>query len=80
VGVPPREEEHSKEVVKSFIEVVSSGSLFSFRPIIWYLFPHLTYPGTLPWVCTHPSAKIDLEVKAFGRIKTHYGLALSLDF
>ena len=28
----------------------------------------------------HPSAKIDLESKASGRSKTHYGLALSPDF
>ena len=80
MDVPPHEEEHSKEVVKSFIEVISSGSLSSFRPITWYLFLHLTYPGTLPWVCTHPSAKMDLKVKASGKNKTHYGLTLSLDF
>ena len=29
---------------------------------------------------THPSAKMDLEVKASGRSKTHYGLELSPDF
>ena len=52
----------------------------SFSPIIWFLFPYLTYPGALPWVHTHPSAKMDLRVKASGRIKTHYGLALSLEF
>ena len=40
----------------------------------------------LPWVpplgcrLTHPTAKIDFEVKASGRSKTHYGLALSLEF
>ena len=40
----------------------------------------------LPWVpslgcrLTHPVAKIDFEVKASGRSKTHYGLALSLEF
>ena len=43
-------------------------------------FPHLTYPGTYPWVHTHPSAKMDLEVKISGRSKTHYGLALSFEF
>ena len=29
---------------------------------------------------THPSAEMDLEVKISGRSKTHYGLALSLEF
>ena len=45
------EEELSKETVKSFIEVASSGSLSSFRSTIWFLFPHLTYPGTLGCAC-----------------------------
>lgn len=48
VGVPPSEEGQSKEMVKSLIWGSSSGSLFSFRLIIRFLFPHLTYPGTLP--------------------------------
>ena len=38
----------------------------------------------LPWgpsgVHTHPSAKMDLKVKASGRSKTHYGLELSPGF
>ena len=46
--------------------------------MIWFLFPHLTYPGTLPWVCTHPLAKMDIEMKASGRNKLimawHYPL------
>ena len=37
-------------------------------------------PGILFWVRTHPSGKMDLEVKASGRSKTPDGLALSLDF
>lgn len=57
-----------------------SGSLPSFRPIIFLLFPYQNHPGTLLWVNIHPSAKMYLEVKASGRSKTHYGLALSLDF
>ena len=28
---------------------VLPGLLSSFRPIIWFLFPYLTYPGTLLW-------------------------------
>ena len=79
-GWPPHEEEHSKEAVKSLVQVSSSGSFSSIRPIIWFLFIHLTYPGTLPWVCPHPSAKMDLKVKASGRSKTRYGLELLLDF
>ena len=31
-------------------------------------------------VCTHTLAKMDLEVKASGRSKAHYGLELSSDF
>ena len=50
------------------------------QPIIWLLFPYLTYPGTLPWVYPHPSAKMDLKVKASGRSKTLNGLVLSPEF
>ena len=41
-----------------------------------------TWPtlGSSPGVCMYPSAKMDLEVKASGRSKTHYGLKLSPDF
>ena len=46
--------------------------------MIWFLFPHLTYPGTLPWVCTHPLANMDIKMKASGRNKLimawHYPL------
>ena len=79
MGVPPYEKECSKEGVKSFIQG-SSGSLSSFSPVIWFLFSHLTYPGVLPKVHTHLSAKRDPEVKASGRSKTHYGLESSPDF
>ena len=79
-GRPPSEEERRKEVVKSFLEVSSSRSLSFFRLVIWFLFPHVTYPGTLLLVSIHPSAKVDLKVKAFGGEKTHYGLALSPEF
>jgi len=49
-------------------------------PLANYLVPFSTpnLPWTLPWVCMLPSAKMDLEVKASGRYKTHYGLELSL--
>ena len=40
--------EDSEEAVKSFIKGGSSMSLSSFRPIICFLFPHLTYARTLP--------------------------------
>ena len=41
-----------------------------------------TWPtlGPSPGVCMYPSAKMDLEVKASGRSKTHYGLELFSDF
>ena len=54
-GHPPNEEEPSKEVVKLFIWVSSSGPLSFFRPIIWFLFPHLTNPGILPWGAHTPT-------------------------
>ena len=69
-----------KKRLSHLCKVSSSGSLGSFRPIIWFLFPHLTYPGTLPLLHMHLSARMDLEVKASGRSKAHYGLVLSLDF
>ena len=80
VGVAPSEEEQSKEMVKSFIWGSSSESLFSFKLIILFLFPKATYPGTLPWVHTHPSARIDLEVKSSGRSKTHCSWHYLLSF
>ena len=36
-----------------------------------FFFPQLTYPETLPWVCTYPSAKMNLEVNSSGRSKPH---------
>ena len=36
--------------------------------------------GTLPWAHRHPSAKMDLEVMASERSKTHYGLVSSSAF
>ena len=71
MGIPPSEGERSTGAVRAFILVSSSWFLPSFRPIIWFLFLYLTYPGTLLWVCTYPSVKMDLEVKAFGTSKTH---------
>ena len=65
--------------VKSFISGRSSRSLSSFRPVIWFLFLHLTYPGTLPWVCTPPSAKMDLQVKASGRSIVNWHCLLTFD-
>ena len=50
------------------------------QSIIWFLFPHLTYPRTLLWVCMYPTAKMDLEVKASGRSKIHYGRYHPLTF
>ena len=51
------------------MSVSSSGSLSSFRPIIWLLFPHWPtlgpfHPGTFPWGGLYLSAHMDLEVKA----------------
>ena len=41
--------------------------------------PRLIYLRTLPWVCTLPSAKLDLKVKVYRRSKTPYGLVLFPD-
>ena len=64
---------------KSFIRWLFSGPLSSLRPVILLCPPPpvLICLRTLLWVLMHPSAKMDLEVKASGRSKTHYGLALS---
>ena len=51
-----------------------SGQLSGF---FFHTWPTL---GPLPGVGMHPSAKMDLEVKASERSKTLYGLELSLDF
>ena len=60
VGGLPREG-CRKEAVKPFTHSSSSRSLSFFRPIIWFLLPQLTYPGTFSWVCMHPSAKMNLK-------------------
>ena len=41
-----------------------------------------TWPtlGSFPGLCMHPSAKMDLKVKASGRSKIHYGLELACEF
>ena len=54
VGNRPREEECSLQADTSFILGNSSGTLSSFRPIIWFLFLHLTCPGSLPWGMHEP--------------------------
>ena len=77
MGVPPCEE-CSKEGVKPFIQGSSSGSLSSFRPVIWFLFPHLTYAGTLPWGAHTYLSQDGSPGKASGRSETiawHYPLA-----
>ena len=74
VQAPPSEEEPHKDAVKSFIYLSSSPSLTSFRPIIWFFSPPLTYPGTLPLVPTHPPVNKDLKVKASGRSNPLYPL------
>ena len=51
-----------------------SGQLSGFFLHIWPIL------GPSPGVPKHPSTKIDPEVKASGRSKTHYGLELSSDF
>ena len=64
--------------------VIYTGQFFQafvhLQPNIWFVFPHLIYPGTLPGLHMHPSAKTDLGVNASGKIKMHYVLALSPDF
>ena len=66
---------------KSFIRGQLFGSLSSLKPIILRC-PLVGYfvSGPTRGVHTHPSAKMDLKVKASGRSKRHYGLELSSDF
>ena len=65
MDVPLSEEECSEETVKSFILGISSGFLSSFRPMIWFLFPHLTYPGILPWVVYAPLSQDGSQSEGF---------------
>ena len=37
----------------------------SFRPIIQFLFPHLTYPGTLPWGAHSPLSQDGSQSEVF---------------
>ena len=76
VDILPNEEEHSEEVVKSFI-VLPGLCLPLAKYLVSFFTPNL--PWDTPLGFTHPSAKMDLKVKVSGRSKTHYGLALSLD-
>ena len=79
MGIPPGEEEHSKEADKSFTQVSSSGCLPSGQ-LSGFLFHTQPTLGPSPGVRVYPSAEIDLEVKASGRSKTHCGLELSPGF
>ena len=56
-----------------------SRYLSSLRPIIFVSHISVICFRTHK-VCTHTLAKMDLEVKASGRSKAHYGLELSSDF
>ena len=49
MGVPSSEEEHVKRQLSHLYRLVLLGLCFPSKPFIWFLFPHLTYPGTLPW-------------------------------
>ena len=69
VGVPRSEEEPSKDVVSHLYEAVLLGLCLPSGQISGF-FLH-TYPRTLTWMHMLPSAKMDLEVKDFGRSNTH---------
>ena len=53
---------------------LSSGQ---WSAVFFHTWPSL---GPSPWMHTQPSAKMDLELKASGRSKTHSRLELSPDF
>ena len=79
-GCPPSEKEHNKEVVVIYI-----GQFFCVFVFLSANFLVSFFTSDLSWdsplLCTYPpSAKMDLEVEASGRSKTHYGLAFSQDF
>ena len=65
---------------KFFTKGQFSRSSSSLRPIILVYLPWLICLRTLPGVCMHTLAKLDLKVKASGRSKIHYGLELSCEF
>ena len=69
VGMPASEEEHSKEVVKSFIQGSSFRSLFTSGQL--FLLPCMTYPRTLPDMHVQLFSKTDSSPEAYGGFWHH---------
>ena len=72
MGIPPNEEEQSKEVVKSFIWGQFFWVFVLLWPIISLLLPHLTCLRALPDMHAHLFAKMDSSAKAKGRFDSTY--------
>ena len=64
VGVPPNEEERSKEAVKSLIGQFFQVFVYLW-PIICFLFPHLPCPRTLPSMRVQLFSKMDSSPEAY---------------
>ena len=71
MGVTPSEEEHCKEAVNIYMDQFFWVFVLLQDNYLFFFFPALD----LLW-----DAPLDIEVKASGRNKTHYGLELSPDF
>ena len=73
---------YKTDLILKVLSLVKQGSLPGLSvdcfPLVNYLVSFPTY--SLPWVCTYLLANMGLEVRAFGRSKTHYGLTSSSDF
>ena len=76
--------ERERERLHWEVQILYKGAVF--RVFIFPQANHLVYSPwliclrTLPGVCMHTLAKLDLKVKASGRSRTHYGLELSCEF
>ena len=76
MGILFNEEECSKEAVKSFLYGQFFWVFVLLWPIILLLFPHFTYPRTLPNMRAHLFAKMDSSTETNRRFdNTYYGVA-----
>ena len=80
MGVPPVRKKAVKRRLSQLYRSVLQGLCLPSGQFSDFFSPHLTYPETLPWVCTYPSAKMNLKVTSSGRSKTHMSWHYPLTF
>ena len=80
MGVPLSDQRTAKRRLSHLYRSVLLVFVFLQANYLGFFFHTCSTLGPSPGVHTHPSAKMDLEVKASGRSKTLYGLELSPDF